>query len=55
MQVEEKRTDKKIAGSLDCRGINFPLKARDHEIIKYRFGINVNIFGYQNKVFPKYI
>ena len=28
------------------------MKARDYEIIEERFNINVNVFGYENKVFP---
>ena len=47
-----KKQDKKIASTLDYRGINFPMKARDYEIIEERFNINVNVFGYENKVFP---
>ena len=46
-----KKQDKKIASTLDYRGINFPMKARDYEIVEERFGINVNVFGYENKVF----
>ena len=30
------------------------MKARDYEIVKERFNINVNVFGYENKVFPLY-
>ena len=50
-----KKQDKKIASTLDYRGIKFPLKARDYEIVEERFNINVNVFGYENKVFPLYI
>ena len=49
------KQDKKIASTLDYRGINFPMKARDYEIVEERFNINVNVFGYQNKVFPLYV
>ena len=49
------KQDKKIAETLDYRGINFPMKARDYEIVEERFNINVNVFGYQNKVFPLYV
>ena len=31
------------------------MKARDYEIIEERFNINVNVFGYENNVFPLYI
>ena len=41
--------------TLDYRGINFPMKARDYEIVEERFNINVNAFGYENKVFPLYV
>ena len=47
--------DKKIVETLDYRGINFPMKARDYKIVEERFNINVNVFGYENKVFPLYV
>ena len=47
-----KKQDKKIASTLDYRRINFPMKARNYEIIEERFKINVNAFGYENRVFP---
>ena len=50
-----KKQDKKIAETLDYRGINFPMKARDYEIVEERFNINVNVLGYENRVFPLYI
>ena len=28
------------------------MKARDYEIIEERFNINVNVFGYENRIFP---
>ena len=31
------------------------MKARDYEIIEERFNINVNAFGYENRVFPLYL
>ena len=37
------------------RGINFPMKARDYEIIEERFNTNVNVFGYENNIFPLYV
>ena len=45
------KQDKKITDTLDYRGINFPMKARDYELIEERFSINVNNFGYENIVF----
>ena len=50
-----KKQDKKIAETLDYRGINFPMKVRDYELVEERFNINVNVFGYENKVFPLYV
>ena len=44
-----KKQDKKIASTLNYKGITFPLKARDYEIVKERFNINVNVFGYEIK------
>ena len=49
------KQDKTIASTLDYRGINFRMKARDYEIIKEKFEINVNVFGYENNVFPLYV
>ena len=31
------------------------MKACDYEIIEERFEINVNVFGYENKVFRLYV
>ena len=31
------------------------MKARGYEIIEERFNINVNVFGYENRVFPLYV
>ena len=31
------------------------MKACDYEIVEERFNINVNVFGYQNKVFPLFV
>ena len=50
-----KKQDKEIAKTLDYRGINFPMKAIDYEIIEERFNINVNVFDYENRVFPLYV
>ena len=49
------KQDKKVGSTLDDRGINFPMKAPDYEIIEERFEINVNIFGYESKVFPLFV
>ena len=56
-KVTSKR-DKEILDSLDYSDINFPLKAKDHELVEERFNINVNILGYDNdskKAYPLYI
>ena len=31
------------------------MKDRDYEIVEERFNLNVNAFGYKNKVFPLYV
>ena len=31
------------------------MKTRDYEIIKERFNINVNVFGFENRVFPLHV
>ena len=31
------KQDKKMASTLDYRGINFPMKARDYEIVEERY------------------
>ena len=49
------KQDTKIESTLGYGGINFPMKARDYEIIEERFNINVNVFGYENRIFPLYI
>ena len=49
------KKDKAIAKTLDYRGIDFPLKERDYEIIEERFNINVNVFRYDNRVFFHYM
>ena len=50
-----KKQDKEIAKTLDYRDIKFPMKAGDYNIIEERFNINVNVFGYENRVFPLYV
>ena len=49
------KQDKEIAKTLDYRGINFPLETRDDEIVEERFNINVNVLGYENRVFLLYV
>ena len=50
-----KKQDKKIAETLDYRGINFPMKARDYEIVEERFNINVIVFWYEKSVFRLHV
>ena len=33
----------------------FPLDFNDYELIENRFEMNINVFGYENKVYPLYI
>ena len=35
--------------------VSIPMKARDYEAIEERFNINVNVSGYENRVFPLYV
>ena len=50
-----KEEDKKIVSTLDYRRINFPMEARDYEVVEERFNIDANVFGYENKGFPLYV
>ena len=49
------KKDKKIAAKLNYSYIEFPLDINDYELIEDRFNMNVNVFGYENKVYPLYI
>ena len=49
------KQDKKIAASLNYSDIAFPLDINDYEKIEDRFQMQVNVFGYENKVYPLYI
>ena len=31
------------------------MKARDYELAEEGFNININVFGYENRVFPLYV
>ena len=46
-----KKQDKKITETLDYRGINFPMKTRDYEIVEERFNINVMFLGMRTEFF----
>ena len=46
------KEDKKIAVNLNYSDIAFPLDINDYEQIEVRFQMQVNVFGYENKVYP---
>ena len=50
-----KKEDKKIAESLDYSGIEFPIKEKDYPMIEHRFSVNLNVFYYNNRIYPLYI
>ena len=49
------KQDKKITANLNYSDIVFPLNINDYEKIEDRFQMQVNVFGYENKVYPLYI
>ena len=49
------KQDKKIATNLNYSDIMFPLDINDYEKTEDRFQMQVNVFGYENKVYPLYI
>ena len=50
-----KKQNKRIEATLDYRGIDFPMEVEDYEIIEERFSINVNVFRYDDRIFPLYL
>ena len=46
------KEDKKIASKLNYSNREFPLNINDYKLIEHTFDINVNVFGYENKVYP---
>ena len=48
------KQDKKIAANLNYSDVAFPLDINDYEKIEARFQMQVNVFGYENKVYPLY-
>ena len=46
------KQDKKIAANLNYSDIVFPLDINHCEKIEDRFQMQVNVFGYENKVYP---
>ena len=49
------KQDRKIAADLNYSDIAFPLDINNYEKIEDRFQMQVNVFGYENKVYPLYI
>ena len=49
------KEDKKIAAKLNYSNIDFPLDINDYELIEDRFNMNINVFGYDNRVYPLYV
>ena len=49
------KRDKKAAVKLNYSVIDVPLNINDNELIEDRFNMNVNVFGYENKVYPLYV
>ena len=49
------KEDEKIAANLNYSDIPFPLDINDHEKIEVGFQMQVNVFDYENKVYPLYI
>ena len=49
------KQDRKIAPNLNYSDIMFPLDINDYGKIEDRFQMQVNDFGYKNKVYPLYI
>ena len=46
---------KKTAAKLNYSGIDVPLNIDDNELIEDRLNMNVNVSGYENKVYPLYV
>ena len=49
------KQDKEIAANLNYSDIVFPLDINDYKKSEDRFQVQVNVFGYENKVYPLYI
>ena len=49
------KEDKEIDTNLNYLGIEFPLCFNNYEKIEDRFQMQVNVFDYENKVYPLYI
>ena len=49
------KQDKRTAVNLNYSDIEFPLDINDYELIENRSEMNINVFGYENKVYASYI
>ena len=49
------KQDEKIAANLNYSVIAFPLDINNYERIEDRFQMQVNVFDYENKIYPLYI
>ena len=49
------KEDNKIAANLNYSDIVFPLDINHYKKTEDRFKMQVNVFGYENKVYPLYI
>ena len=49
------KLDKQIAGNLDYSDTEFPINIHDYEKIEERFHMCINVFGYENEIYPLYI
>ena len=49
------KQEKKIAANLNYSDIVIPLDINNYEKIEDRFQMQVNVFGYENKVYPLYL
>ena len=49
------KEDKRIASELNYSGIEFPVSQDDYPKIEDRFNISINVFAYDNSVYPVYI
>ena len=49
------KQDKKIAANLNYSDIVFPVDVNDYKKNEDRFQMQVNVFGYENKIYPLYI
>ena len=46
---------KKIVSTSDYPGIDFPMKTDDYELLDKKLQMNVNVFCYENNIYPIHI